>query len=153
MDQPLMPGDLIEIDRVRFKHWAVCIGNGEVVHLVALSHPGPSQMMSDMEGGVRRESLKHVVGNDTWKVNNSRDDRDTPHPPAKIVETALSREGKVTYNLTSNNCEHFANEVRYGTAESQQVVEAAKGVGKVLLGASVVGSFSAMAGSQLGKKK
>ncbi|XP_076015685.1 phospholipase A and acyltransferase 3-like isoform X3 [Genypterus blacodes] len=131
MDQPLMPGDLIEIDRVRFKHWAVCIGNGEVVHLVALTEVDVTNAMTDTEGEVRREHLKDVCGKSFWRVNNDQGLQNKPRTAAQIVQDALSWVGEtVTYNLTTYNCEHFATQMRYGRAVSQQVVD---GVKKVVL--------------------
>ncbi|GFO22956.1 hras-like suppressor 3 [Plakobranchus ocellatus] len=57
-------------------------------------------------------------------VDNSRDARLRPHPPAIIVKRAMSKLGKVKYDLFTNNCEHFANWCRYDKAESQQVEKA-----------------------------
>ncbi|XP_076015684.1 phospholipase A and acyltransferase 4-like isoform X2 [Genypterus blacodes] len=134
MDQPLMPGDLIEIDRVRFKHWAVCIGNGEVVHLVALIDV--TNAMTDTEGEVRREHLKDVCGKSFWRVNNDQGLQNKPRTAAQIVQDALSWVGEtVTYNLTTYNCEHFATQMRYGRAVSQQKVtlQVVDGVKKVVL--------------------
>ncbi|XP_076015709.1 phospholipase A and acyltransferase 4-like isoform X2 [Genypterus blacodes] len=145
MDQPLMPGDLIEIDRVSYKHWAVCIGNGEVAHLVALI--GVTNPMTDTEGEVRREHLKDVCGKSFWRVNNDQGLQIKPRTAAQIVQDALSWVGEtVTYNLATYNCEHFATKMRYGRAVSQQKVtlQVVDGVKKVGLLAGLVGSVAAL---------
>ncbi|XP_076015677.1 phospholipase A and acyltransferase 4-like isoform X2 [Genypterus blacodes] len=153
MDQPLMPGDLIEIDRVRFKHWAVCIGNGEVVHLVALIDV--TNAMTDTEGEVRREHLKDVCGKSFWRVNNDQGLQNKPRTAAQIVQDALSWvDETVTYNLATYNCEHFATQMRYGRAVSQQKVtlQVVDSVKKVGLWAGLMGPLgsAAVSASSLG---
>jgi hypothetical protein len=40
------PGDLIEISRIGYAHWAIYVGNGYVVHLTSLSKGGLSLFFS-----------------------------------------------------------------------------------------------------------
>lgn len=69
-----------------------------------------------------KEKLESVAGNDKWQVKNSLDGKHKPHLAKEIVKDALASVGKVRkYNLKESNCEHFANEMRYGVAVSQQV--------------------------------
>ncbi|XP_034531493.1 phospholipase A and acyltransferase 3-like [Notolabrus celidotus] len=103
------PGDLIEISRGAYQHWAVYIGNDEVVHLT-------------IDGLVKCDNIWKVVLNDKFKVNNLLDNEYHPHTPDVIVKEAKERVGKkVRYSLTDYNCEHFAAELRYGKPESRQV--------------------------------
>lgn len=69
-----------------------------------------------------KEKLESVAGNDKWQVKNSLDGKYKPRLAKEIVKDALASVGKVRkYNLKESNCEHFANEMRYGVAVSQQV--------------------------------
>ncbi|KAL6083561.1 hypothetical protein STEG23_000634, partial [Scotinomys teguina] len=71
---------------------------------------------------VKKELLCDVAGRDKYKVNNKHDSQYTPLPPSKIIQIAEELVGKeVLYKLTSENCEHFVNEIRYGVARSDQM--------------------------------
>ncbi|XP_053289708.1 uncharacterized protein LOC128450330 isoform X2 [Pleuronectes platessa] len=115
-------GDLIEIFRGSYKHWAVYIGGNEVVHLVTdggLSFGSLASLSSRAE--VKREKLTDVVGHDRFKVNNLLDDRRTAREPNVIVKEARAMvDHKLPYNLDNKNSEHFATDLRYGVAESCQ---------------------------------
>ncbi|XP_036908970.1 phospholipase A and acyltransferase 3-like [Sturnira hondurensis] len=121
------PGDLIEIFRLGYEHWAVYVGNGYVVHLAPPSEiagAGAASLMSALadKAIVKKELLSVVAGTDKYHVNNKHDDKYTPLPPSKIVQRAEELVGQeVLYKLTSDNCEHFANELRYGVSRSDQV--------------------------------
>uniref|UniRef100_A0A3B3C4T4 LRAT domain-containing protein n=1 Tax=Oryzias melastigma TaxID=30732 RepID=A0A3B3C4T4_ORYME len=120
------PGDLIEICRGLYNHWAVYIGNGDVVHFgtrdsvcIISRFPSSSNMTGD--GIVMKEKLQDVVGKDRWRVNNILDKKCKPISPDEIVKKACSRVGaSLKYNLKEYKCEHFATEMRYGKAESRQ---------------------------------
>ena len=71
---------------------------------------------------VKKERLCDVVGRDRYHVNNKHDGRYSPLPPSKIIQRAEELVGQeVLYKLTSENCEHFVNDLRYGVPRSQQV--------------------------------
>ena len=71
---------------------------------------------------VKKERLCDVVGRDPYRVNNKHDDKYNPFPPSKIVQWAEELVGReLYYSLTSKNCEHFVNELRYGVSRSDQV--------------------------------
>ncbi|XP_027711950.1 HRAS-like suppressor 3 [Vombatus ursinus] len=129
MQQEPKPGDLIEIFRTCYRHWAVYVGDGYVVHLAPPSEyagAGASSIMSALtdKATVKKEPLHVVVGTDKYQVNNKHDNRYPPLPPSKIVQRALEEVGKdVLYKLTSENCEHFVNELRYGIPLSDQVTD------------------------------
>uniref|UniRef100_A0A671WWY7 LRAT domain-containing protein n=1 Tax=Sparus aurata TaxID=8175 RepID=A0A671WWY7_SPAAU len=121
------PGDLIEVSRSLYQHWAVYIGDGLVVHLVPPSEvagAGASSVMSvaAQRAVVKKEKLSEVVGTDDWKVNNDLDEKYEPHQTDIIVKEALQLVGtEQPYDIVTWNCEHFAKKLRYGKAESWQV--------------------------------
>ncbi|XP_040904090.1 phospholipase A and acyltransferase 3-like [Toxotes jaculatrix] len=133
------PGDLIEIFRAGYQHWAVYVGDGYAVHLVnpaglsGLSSSSGSQSIDPSlvcRGEVKKEKLEKVVDNDKWEINNKLDSTHSPRPTKEIVKEALSFVGEeVIYSVHMRNCEHFATELRYGKAISWQVTEAAEAVG------------------------
>ncbi|NXI23963.1 HRSL1 enzyme, partial [Sterrhoptilus dennistouni] len=71
---------------------------------------------------VKKQLLKEVVENDTWRVNNKYDRSRTPLPVKEIIRRAerwIDRE--VPYDVLGSNCEHFVTELRYGEGVSDQV--------------------------------
>uniref|UniRef100_A0A3Q2X0W9 HRAS-like suppressor 3 n=1 Tax=Haplochromis burtoni TaxID=8153 RepID=A0A3Q2X0W9_HAPBU len=126
-DEKPEPGDLIEIFRGSYQHWAVYIGDGFVVHLAPPSEvpdAGSSSVMSVIteKALVKKDGLWDVVGTDEWKISNSLDKKYEPHSPGVIVREARMLVGQVLpYCVVRRNCEHFVNELRYGKAESRQV--------------------------------
>uniref|UniRef100_A0A672J3K0 LRAT domain-containing protein n=1 Tax=Salarias fasciatus TaxID=181472 RepID=A0A672J3K0_SALFA len=103
------PGDLIEIFRGPYEHWAVYVGDGYVVHLTANLSSVPNK-----NGLVYKEKLQDVVGTNKWRVNNILDNKYRPRPVDDIVKDACALVGKkVTYDVSSSNCEHFATGLRY----------------------------------------
>ena len=71
---------------------------------------------------VKKERLRDVVGRDPYRINNKHDDKYNPFPPNKIIQRAEELVGQeFCYSLTSQNCEHFVNELRYGVSRSDQV--------------------------------
>lgn len=99
----------------------------------SVSHPestgeiagaGAASLMSALtdKALVKKELLYEVAGRDRYQVNNKHDGKYSPLPPSKIVQRAEELVGQeVLYKLTSENCEHFVNELRYGVARSDQV--------------------------------
>ncbi|KAM8732993.1 phospholipase A and acyltransferase 3-like [Acanthopagrus schlegelii] len=104
---------------------------------------------------VRREKLKEVVGDNKWRINNILDKENEPRSASIIVEEALRQVGKMMdYSVISKNCEHFANELRYGKHESQQVRKA--GDTAMVVGgaaAAVVLGIGALAGVMTAESK
>ncbi|XP_047374899.1 phospholipase A and acyltransferase 2-like [Sciurus carolinensis] len=74
---------------------------------------------------VKKELLSVVAGGDKYRVNNKHDDKYEPLPPNKIVQKAEKLVGKdIPYSVTSQNCEHFVNALRYEVSRSDQVTDA-----------------------------
>ncbi|XP_052430938.1 phospholipase A and acyltransferase 3-like isoform X1 [Carassius gibelio] len=121
------PGDLIEIFRGIYQHWAIYVGEGYVIHLAPpceYAQAGAYSMMSVLndKARVKKEELYKVVGNDDYRINNLLDGKYDPRRVEKILRDAHSFVGKeLPYCLISGNCEHFVTELRYGKAESRQV--------------------------------
>ncbi|XP_070283421.1 phospholipase A and acyltransferase 2-like isoform X1 [Myotis yumanensis] len=135
------PGDLIEIFRPGYAHWAVYVGHGYVVHLTSTGEipgAGSASLMSALtdKAIVKKELLYFVAGKHTYRVNNKHDQKYPPLPPSDIVRCAEEKVGReMLYNVTSDNCEHFVNELRYGVSRSDQVT------GAVVAGGMMAGSM------------
>ncbi|XP_029021926.1 phospholipase A and acyltransferase 4-like isoform X2 [Betta splendens] len=115
------PGDLIEMFRPLYQHWAVYIGDDFVVHFIAESDETGGLLVFADKGLVKKEKLMDVVGTSRWRVNNILDHKYKPRPGKDIVRKACARIGEESpYTVIQKNCEHFATEMRYGKAESQQ---------------------------------
>ncbi|XP_006861159.1 PREDICTED: HRAS-like suppressor 3-like [Chrysochloris asiatica] len=144
------PGDLIEIFRPIYKHWAIYVGDGYVVHLAPQSEiagAGAASVMSALtdKAIVKRELLCVVAGRDKYRVNNKHDDKYPVLPGVKIIQRAEAMVGQeVLYKLTSENCEHFVNELRYGIPRSDQVRDAVMMAGIAGVGMAAVGLIGVM---------
>uniref|UniRef100_A0A8C4ZFL4 LRAT domain-containing protein n=1 Tax=Gadus morhua TaxID=8049 RepID=A0A8C4ZFL4_GADMO len=79
------PGDLIEIFRGSYQHWAVYIGDG-------LVNPGAGaySMMSIVcdRARVTWAGFWDVVGTDEWRTNNILDDQCEPRSADLVVQEA-----------------------------------------------------------------
>ncbi|XP_059574512.1 uncharacterized protein LOC102558336 isoform X1 [Alligator mississippiensis] len=121
------PGDLIEIFRVGYQHWAVYVGQGFVIHLAPsceLPNAGLDSLASVLscKAQVRRERLGAVAGGHHYRVNNKHDGSLQPRPSLAVVGSAEGLVGcELAYRLGSCNCEHFVTRLRYGVARSDQV--------------------------------
>ncbi|XP_059566328.1 phospholipase A and acyltransferase 3-like isoform X9 [Myotis daubentonii] len=143
------PGDLIEIFRPGYQHWALYVGDGYVVHLAP---PGETagaasaslrSVLTD-KAIVKKELLYFVAGKDKYRVNNKHDQKYSPLPPNEIVRRAEEKVGReILYNVTRDNCEHFVNELRYGVSRSDQVTEAVV-AGSMMAGGMMAGSMMAL---------
>ncbi|XP_039219516.1 phospholipase A and acyltransferase 3-like isoform X2 [Crotalus tigris] len=125
----LKPGDLIEIFRTGYQHWAVYVGLGMVVHLTsadkcaeARAEAGSMKSLWAKKAMVKREPLSDVVGKNKYRVSNKHDATYDVRTPDQIVSMAEKLEGQILdYELTTQNCEHFANNLRYDVARSDQI--------------------------------
>ncbi|NWR25312.1 HRSL1 enzyme, partial [Emberiza fucata] len=119
------PGDLIEIDRPGYQHWALYVGDEYVIHLTdegASSLWHSSSSTGATRAKVKKQLLKEVVKNDKWRVNNKYDHSHTPFRVEEIIQRAehwIDKE--LTYDVLNSNCEHFVTELRYGVRVSHQV--------------------------------
>ncbi|XP_050833806.1 phospholipase A and acyltransferase 1 isoform X3 [Serinus canaria] len=146
------PGDLIEIFRPLYQHWALYVGDGYVIHVTdeeASSIFLSSSSISATRAKVKMELLKDVVKNDNWRVNNKYDRSRTPRRVKEIIRDAEQWIGEeVSYDVLTNNCEHFVTELRYGEALCDQVEEAING-GVIAAALGIVASVAAFAARAL----
>ncbi|NXR22520.1 PA216 protein, partial [Cinclus mexicanus] len=125
-DDPI-PGDLIEIDRPLYQHWALYVGGGYVIHVTPIGENSPPMTAGSVtllmkRAKVKKELLKDAVGSDKWRVNNKYDYYRKPFPVEEMIQRAECQIGRVVlYRLFYKNCEHFVTELRYGEAVSEQV--------------------------------
>ncbi|XP_032138939.1 phospholipase A and acyltransferase 4 isoform X2 [Sapajus apella] len=147
--QELKPGDLIEIFRLGYQHWALYVGDGYVIHLAPPSEyprAGPSSALSvlDRNAVVKQERLEDVVEGCNYRVNNSLDREYRPRPIQVIISSAKKKVGqKMEYNIVRRNCEHFVTELRYGKSRCKQVESTVdKGVVMIILGIVLGSSFA-----------
>lgn len=158
-DEKPNPGDLIEIFRGSYQHWAIYIGNGFVVHLAPPSEfvgAGANSMMSVLaeKAIIKEEELWDVVGTHKWKINNSLDNKYAPRSADVIVQDAKRQVGQeVPYCVLRGNCEHFVTELRYGKAESRQVCKAGETVMYAGMAAAIGLGIVALAGAFFGGNK
>uniref|UniRef100_H0XQJ4 Phospholipase A and acyltransferase 3 n=1 Tax=Otolemur garnettii TaxID=30611 RepID=H0XQJ4_OTOGA len=143
-------GDLIEIFRPFYRHWAIYVGDGYVVHLAppsTMGHRRAASLGSALtdKAVVKKELLYDVAGRDKYQVNNKHDDKYSPLPPNKIVQRAEELVGQeMIYRLTSENCEHFVNELRYGVPRSDQVRDVIMAAGIAGVGLAAMGLIGVM---------
>ncbi|NWU18085.1 HRSL1 enzyme, partial [Cephalopterus ornatus] len=121
------PGDLIEIKRGVYEHWALYLGDGYVIHVTSEDEgisplSAGSEVLLTKKAKVKKQLLKDVVGTDDWEVNNKYDHSRTPFPVKKIIKRAESYiDREVPYDVLCKNCEHFVTMLRYGEGVSDQV--------------------------------
>ncbi|KAK7504443.1 hypothetical protein BaRGS_00004309 [Batillaria attramentaria] len=134
--EELQVGDLVQFPRGMYSHWAVYIGDGEVVHLAGEEDDGLGGKMGGKIIDVNhlfsisgeyytRAYVKVdpflVVAADCKAIrDNSKDEVWTPLPPEEIKANAIGLLGEADYNLLHYNCEHFATWCRYGQKSSDQ---------------------------------
>ncbi|OQV25107.1 putative HRAS-like suppressor 3 [Hypsibius exemplaris] len=118
------PGDLIEFQRDMYSHWALFVGNNQVVNVRG------AQPTSDVSltgtGTVRLEDLAFVAGSSKCRINNQEGEAMARGIQAlhadEMVQKATALVGQdVPYSLFHRNCEHYVTEWRYGTPWSEQV--------------------------------
>uniref|UniRef100_A0A8D0EIT1 LRAT domain-containing protein n=1 Tax=Strix occidentalis caurina TaxID=311401 RepID=A0A8D0EIT1_STROC len=116
------PGDLIEIFRPAYQHWALYLGDGYIINVTPVATLASAKSVFSRKARVRMQLLKDVVGNDTYHINNKYDSTYPPLPVEEIIRRAeYLIDQEVSYDLLGNNCEHFVTLLRYGEGVSDQV--------------------------------
>ncbi|NXE18750.1 HRSL1 enzyme, partial [Ardeotis kori] len=139
------PGDLIEIFRPAYQHWALYLGDGYIINVTPVDEGPPATFASaksvfSRKARVRMQLLKDVVGSDTYHINNKYDGTYAPLPVEEIIRRAeYLIDQEVSYDLLGNNCEHFVTLLRYGEGVSDQAKRAIGAIGFVTAAA---GAFS-----------
>nr|XP_031309233.1 phospholipase A and acyltransferase 1 isoform X2 [Camelus dromedarius] len=120
------PGDLIEVFRPGYQHWALYLGDGYVINIAPLEDGVPASFTSaksvfSRKALVKMQLLKDVVGNDTYRINNKYDETYSPLPMEEVMQRSEFVIGQeVEYDVFVNNCEHFVTLLRYGEGVSEQ---------------------------------
>ncbi|XP_066565201.1 phospholipase A and acyltransferase 1 [Amia ocellicauda] len=141
------PGDLIEIFRPAYQHWALYLGDGYIINLTPIDEGQAAALSSaksvfSRKAVVRMQLLKEVVGDDSYCVNNKYDDKYTPLPVCDIINRAQFLIGQeVSYDLLGNNCEHFVTLLRYGEGVSDQ---ASRAIGAISFVTAAASAFSVL---------
>lgn len=124
-------GDAIEFERGYYSHWAIYLGNGQIIHVSDVEigccsgTSNFSRVSSEGDKSFKKAEVlvsnfdKETKGCYAFK-NNSKDERFPPRPVAEIIRTARSMEGPIDYNLLKNNCEHFVSLCRNRVPISDQ---------------------------------
>ncbi|XP_066203661.1 phospholipase A and acyltransferase 1 isoform X1 [Saccopteryx leptura] len=139
------PGDLIEVFRPGYQHWAMYLGDGYVINIAPLEDSIPASFTSaksvfSRKALVKMQLLKDVVGNDTYRVNNKYDETYPPLPMEEVIQRSEFVIGQeVEYDILVNNCEHFVTLLRYGEGVSEQANKAVSTIGFMT---AVAGVFS-----------
>uniref|UniRef100_A0A914D2G5 LRAT domain-containing protein n=1 Tax=Acrobeloides nanus TaxID=290746 RepID=A0A914D2G5_9BILA len=149
----LQIGDLLEFNGGQlYNHWAVFVGNDSIVHLFNtngdyFSRKGNGKIVLEkIIYYIQTSSGKHTANSSSksklkWRINNGLDGTYQPLPAEDIKKTAIEHIGDGQYSLITYNCEHFANDCRYGREYSRQVNQVAGIVGGSLGGSLMVGSL------------
>ncbi|CAB1314299.1 unnamed protein product [Coregonus sp. 'balchen'] len=141
------PGDLIEIFRPAYQHWALYLGDGYIINLTPVDESQAAAISSvksvfSRKAVVRMQLLKEVVGDDSYRVNNKYDDDHTPLPVEDIIQQSQVLIGQeVSYDLLGSNCEHFVTLLRYGEGVSEQATRA---IGAISLVTAAASAFSVL---------
>ncbi|XP_060260669.1 phospholipase A and acyltransferase 1 isoform X6 [Ovis aries] len=120
------PGDLIEVFRPCYQHWALYLGDGYVINIAPLEDGISTSFTSaksvfSRKALVKMQLLKDVVGKDIYRINNKYDDTYPPLPVEEVIQRSEFVIGQeVEYDILVNNCEHFVTLLRYGEGVSEQ---------------------------------
>jgi hypothetical protein len=125
-------GDLIEIKRKKYCHWAVSVGNDEIIHLTD---------GKDGKAIVLQELLKDLVKDSLCRVNKLEKEAERrgliPKSVEEILEAAHNLGRGFEYDPFKFNCGHFSTGCYFGEQLSLQAL-AAKGKKFVKKGARLV---------------
>ena len=138
-DDFLRPGDVIGVSRGAYEHYAIYLGNAEVIHYAGENtdfkgrvsiHKAPfSNFIKDSKDyfvvsfeekyPVKIHASTKFISGGVIDYNSTS--QYSIYSAEETVKRALSRLGETKYSLIQNNCEHFAMWCKTGVAESIQV--------------------------------
>ena len=129
--------DIVRVHRKEhYYHFGIAVDENTVIHFTALTDDMTS---NKKEMKILETSLERFLRGGQLEVQtpyDSRFTRDEVVEKAKRWVNCSQFRGKY-YNLTTNNCEHFARYCYYGSHKSNQVIQTAAAT--ALLGAVAVG--------------
>ncbi|XP_022803968.1 lecithin retinol acyltransferase-like [Stylophora pistillata] len=116
---PALPGsagDLIVFHRGLYKHYAVNVGNGEIVHVTSsdltIDACKGKECSTFYKAVIKKEKFEDFVKAGDEVSVETRGEK--PFSPEEIVRRANSSLGPMNYNLFWGNCEHFVRWCCYG---------------------------------------
>jgi hypothetical protein len=110
-------GDILCANRGLYLHYGIYAGNGSVIHYAAEKGDFGSSI-SVQKTPLQRFRKKSPCYVCRWPEPRTGTCR--VFSPEETLERALSRLGEASYNLFSNNCEHFVLWCKTGYGESEQ---------------------------------
>ena len=148
------PGDLVRVKRKQgYYHYGIATDHFHIIHY---SDFGSDSVLDPNKTRIIETKLEDFLrGGKCEKVEPF----DSPFSKEEIVERARSYLGTYkfrgkTYNIVTNNCEHFARFIYYGEADSEQVKKVAQTAVTVAgIVASVAGAVAATVAENKRKKK
>ena len=147
-NQNIKPGDIIRVQRSKkYYHFGIVSDVDKVIHFTG---PVDDSIMDVKDIQIRETSLDLFLRGDKMQILRPYS---SPFKPEEVIERAKSFIGKSklfgkTYNLLTNNCEHFASYIYFGKKGSNQV----RLVGTVLTSAALFGVTTTAAALIIGSK-
>jgi hypothetical protein len=117
MTGKLQPGDILGVNRGLYWHYGIYTGEGSIIHYAAKKGDFGKNVC------VQKTSFKRFRKKSPCYVCRLPESFTRTHKvfsPEETLERAMSRLGEASYNLFSNNCEHFVLWCKTGYAESEQ---------------------------------
>lgn len=170
VEKDLKPGDLIEIDRGTYNHWAMFSNKSDngthwCFHVTTIDGDFEKKgaMMSSARNAVaalKKHKLKDILDDNESKqpslarINNKIEEAKrknyVPRQIEEVIENLeMQKDEQVRYNLTTYNCEHYVTNWKYGKGWSRQVevvktstILAAVAAVPLFVGALIFGIFA-----------
>lgn len=114
-------GDHIRVNRGFYYHHGIYASDDCVIHFASIDN---TSNIDPMKAKIITTDLDLFLMGGILEVNvYGENELIEKRNPSEIINYALMRvgEGLGTYNLITNNCEHFANECVFGKKKSEQV--------------------------------
>lgn len=124
LEQQVVPGMAIGVQRLAYKHFGIYAGEFEGKKLIIHYN----DKIKGGNGEIEITSFEDFVKDDQWWIENFSEFSYTDEGCSESLSRATSRLGEKKYNLIWNNCEHFVSWCVTGQSQSGQVVEIAVGL-------------------------
>lgn len=117
----IQPGDLLKVKRkIGYSHYGIAVSYNEVIHF---SGTDSDSILDQKSVCIIKTFLDVFLKGDICEI---MEPYDSPFSREEVVNRAYQYLGQNTfmgksYNLLSNNCEHFARYIYYGKKDSAQV--------------------------------
>lgn len=114
-------GDHIRVCRGYYYHHGIYVADDCVIHFASKNSV---DRINPEEAKIIISSLAEFLKNGLVEVRKySEKEKESKRTPSEIVNYAFMQVDQRlgSYNLVTNNCEHFANECVFGVAVSNQV--------------------------------